>query len=67
MITITLCGNHIERRDIETLIEDYGGKAASNVRKKTAFVVVGEKAGESSRVGNSDDSLKKDLTATILK
>lgn len=34
-----------ERREIETLIEDYGGKAASSVSKKTAFVVAGEKAG----------------------
>jgi len=34
-----------ERREIETLIEEYGGKAASNVSKKTAFVVAGEKAG----------------------
>ena len=34
-----------ERRVIETLIEEYGGKAASSVSKKTAFVVAGEKAG----------------------
>jgi len=34
-----------ERRQIETLIEEYGGKAASSVSKKTAFVVAGEKAG----------------------
>lgn len=34
-----------ERREIETLIEEYGGKAASSVSKKTAFIVVGEKAG----------------------
>lgn len=34
-----------DRREIETLIEDYGGKAASSVSKKTAFVVAGEKAG----------------------
>jgi len=34
-----------ERREIETLIEEYGGKAASSVSKKTAFVVAGEKAG----------------------
>ena len=34
-----------ERRQIETLIEECGGKAASSVSKKTAFVVAGEKAG----------------------
>ena len=34
-----------ERREIETLIEEFGGKAASSVSKKTAFVVAGEKAG----------------------
>lgn len=34
-----------ERREIETLIEECGGKAASSVSKKTAFVVAGEKAG----------------------
>ena len=34
-----------ERREIETLIEEYGGKAASSVSKKTAFVVAGERAG----------------------
>jgi len=34
-----------ERREIELLIEEHGGKAASSVSKKTAFVVAGEKAG----------------------
>ena len=34
-----------ERREIEKTIEDYGGKAAGSVSKKTAFVVAGEKAG----------------------
>lgn len=34
-----------ERREIENLIEEYGGKAASSVSKKTAFIVAGEKAG----------------------
>jgi len=34
-----------ERREIELLIEDHGGKAASSVSKKTAFIVAGEKAG----------------------
>jgi len=34
-----------DRRQIETFIEERGGKAASSVSKKTAFVVVGEKAG----------------------
>ncbi|AFM40243.1 DNA ligase, NAD-dependent [Desulfosporosinus acidiphilus SJ4] len=34
-----------DRREIEKVIEDHGGKAASSVSKKTAFVVAGEKAG----------------------
>jgi DNA ligase (NAD+) len=34
-----------ERREIETVIEEYGGKAANSVSKKTAFVVAGDKAG----------------------
>lgn len=34
-----------ERREIETLIEELGGKAASSVSKKTTFIVAGEKAG----------------------
>jgi len=34
-----------ERREIEKIIEEHGGKAASAVSKKTAFVVAGEKAG----------------------
>lgn len=34
-----------DRREIETLIEAYGGKAASSVSKKTALVVAGDKAG----------------------
>ncbi|WP_407314515.1 NAD-dependent DNA ligase LigA [Desulfosporosinus sp. SB140] len=34
-----------DRREIEKVIEDHGGKAASSVSKKTAFIVAGEKAG----------------------
>ncbi|WP_434509974.1 NAD-dependent DNA ligase LigA [Desulfitobacterium sp. AusDCA] len=34
-----------DRQEIEGLIEAHGGKAASSVSKKTAFVVAGEKAG----------------------
>ena len=34
-----------ERREIEKIIEDHGGKAASAVSKKTAFVIAGERAG----------------------
>lgn len=34
-----------DRQYVENLIEEHGGKAASSVSKKTAFVVAGEKAG----------------------
>ena len=34
-----------DRHYVETMIEEFGGKAASSVSKKTAFVVAGEKAG----------------------
>jgi len=34
-----------ERREIERIIEEHGGKAASTVSKKTAFIVAGERAG----------------------
>ena len=34
-----------DRQYVENLIEENGGKAASSVSKKTAFVVAGEKAG----------------------
>lgn len=34
-----------DRQYVENLIEELGGKAASSVSKKTAFVVAGEKAG----------------------
>ncbi|OLN29808.1 NAD-dependent DNA ligase LigA [Desulfosporosinus metallidurans] len=44
-IVVTGSLEHWERREIETLIEECGGKAASSVSKKTAFVVAGEKAG----------------------
>ena len=44
-IVVTGSLEHWERREIETLIEEYGGKAASSVSKKTAFVVAGDKAG----------------------
>ena len=44
-IVVTGSLERMERREIETLIEEHGGKAASSVSKKTAFVVAGEKAG----------------------
>lgn len=44
-IVVTGSLERYERREIETLIEEHGGKAASSVSKKTAFVVAGEKAG----------------------
>lgn len=34
-----------DRQQIESMIEEYGGKAAGSVSKKTAFVVAGDKAG----------------------
>lgn len=45
--TIVITGSlqRWDRREIETLVEEYGGKAAGSVSKKTAFVVAGEKAG----------------------
>lgn len=33
------------RKEIESIIEEFGGKAASSVSKKTAFLIAGEKAG----------------------
>ena len=44
-IVVTGSLEHWERREIETIIEEYGGKSASSVSKKTAFVVAGDKAG----------------------
>ena len=34
-----------DRREIEALIEEYGGKAAGSVSKKTSYVIAGDKAG----------------------
>lgn len=44
-IVVTGTLERFDRHQIEGLIENYGGKAASGVSKKTAFVVAGEKAG----------------------
>lgn len=44
-IVVTGSLERMERREIETLIEEHGGKAANSVSKKTAFVVAGDKAG----------------------
>ncbi|HVJ48148.1 NAD-dependent DNA ligase LigA [Desulfitobacterium sp.] len=44
-IVVTGSLEHYDRQGIESLIEVLGGKAASSVSKKTAFVVAGEKAG----------------------
>lgn len=44
-IVVTGSLENWDRREIEKVIEDHGGKAASSVSKKTAFVVAGEKAG----------------------
>lgn len=44
-IVVTGSLEHWDRQQVETLIEERGGKAASSVSKKTAFVIAGEKAG----------------------
>ncbi|HWQ43681.1 MAG TPA: NAD-dependent DNA ligase LigA [Desulfosporosinus sp.] len=44
-IVVTGSLERLERREIEKIIEEHGGKAASSVSKKTAFVIAGEKAG----------------------
>ena len=44
-IVVTGSLERMDRREIETLIEEHGGKAANSVSKKTAFVVAGDKAG----------------------
>ncbi|MGI6119612.1 MAG: NAD-dependent DNA ligase LigA [Desulfosporosinus sp.] len=44
-IVVTGTLESMDRREIETLIEKHGGKAAGSVSKKTAFVVAGEKPG----------------------
>jgi DNA ligase (NAD+) len=44
-IVVTGTMERWDRQYIENLIEERGGKAASSVSKKTAFVVAGEKAG----------------------
>ena len=36
---------HLGRREAETMIEQYGGKAAGSVSKKTDYVLAGESAG----------------------
>lgn len=40
------------RKEIETLIESFGGKAASSVSKKTDYVLAGEAAGSKLRKAN---------------
>lgn len=34
-----------ERKDMEKLVEDHGGKVSSSVSKKTSYIIVGENAG----------------------
>lgn len=57
------------RKEIETLIESYGGKAASSVSKKTDYVLAGEAAGSKLRKANelgvtviSEDDFEKMIT-----
>ncbi len=44
-IVVTGTLEHFDRKQIEDLITQLGGKAASSVSKKTAFVIAGESAG----------------------
>ncbi len=46
-MTVVITGTlaTLSRRDAESLVEQYGGKAAGSVSKNTSFVVVGENAG----------------------
>lgn len=44
-IVVTGALERWDRREIEDLIEAYGGKAAGSVSKKTDFIVAGDKAG----------------------
>ncbi len=44
-IVITGTLKQFTRRQIELMIKDHGGKAASSVSKKTAFLIAGENAG----------------------
>lgn len=46
--TLSKCG----RKEIEAIIESYGGKAASSVSKKTDYVLAGEAAGSKLRKAN---------------
>lgn len=57
------------RKEIETLIESYGGKAASSISKKTNYVLAGEAAGSKLRKANelgvtviSEDDFEKMIT-----
>ena len=44
-IVVTGTLQNWDRREIEQLIEDLGGKASSSVSKKTSFVLYGENPG----------------------
>lgn len=53
-LTFVVTGTLVKynRKEIETLIESYGGKAASSVSKKTNYVLAGEAAGSKLRRAN---------------
>ena len=44
-IVVTGTLENFTRTQIEQMIKDHGGKSASSVSKKTAFVIAGENAG----------------------
>ena len=53
-LTFVVTGTLVKynRKEIEELIESYGGKAASSVSKKTSYVLAGEAAGSKLRKAN---------------
>lgn len=70
-LTFVVTGTLVKynRKEIETLIESYGGKTASSVSKKTNYVLAGEAAGSKLRKANelgvtviSEDDFEKMIT-----
>lgn len=63
-LTVVVTGTlaSLSRKEIETLIEEYGGKASGSVSRKTSFVVAGENAG--SKLAKAQELLIPVLTET---